>query len=372
MKAIFDRQALLQSVQIAASIIPARTPKVILQNVKLCVSKTKVVVKATDLESVGVTIDVRGVQIEEPGDILLPSGRAVSILKECQEEELRIEGDEDGTSIRGGFSEFDLPGENAEEYPTVKGFEGEKYHSMPSRKLKEMVKKTILAVATESARFALTGVLWELNENKVRLVATDGKRMAVVDGTGEVHGGHGTGSDSRVVPTRVMHLLEKNLADTDDPVLVSISSNDVLFKTGKAEIYGRLVEGRYPTYRDVFPKRTCCKIPLLVGSLTTVVRQAGILTDDDSYGVDFQFAKGMLTLQSRVPEKGRSKVQMPIAYDGKTLATCFDPRLVLEFLRVLEPDTEVMLELVENNTVSLWTAPGDYSYIVVPIARVAK
>lgn len=355
--------------QIASSIIPARTPKVILQNVKLCVSKTKAEVKATDLESVGITIEVRGVQVEEPGDILLPTGRTNNILKECQEDELRIEGDEDGITIRGGFSEFELPGENADEYPSVFGFDGEKHHSIPSRKLKELFKRTMFSAATESARYALTGVMWELHEDKVRLVATDGKRMSVVDCKGEAHNGHSTGSNTPVVPTKVMQLVDKNLADTDEPVLVRISNNDVLFKTGKAEIYGRLVEGRYPTYREVFPKKTCCKIPLMVGPLTSVVRQAAILTDDDTYGVDFTFANGNLTLNSKVAQKGRSKITMPVAYNDKARKTCFDPHLVLDFLRVLEPDTEVFVELVENNTVSLWTAPGEYSYIVVPLTR---
>lgn len=355
--------------QIASSIIPARTPKVILQNVKLSVTKTKAEVKATDLESVGITIDVRGVQVEEPGDILLPTGRTNNILKECQEDELRIEGDEDGITIRGGFSEFDLPGENAEEYPTVCSFNVDEYHSIPSRKLKEMIRRTLFSAAVESARYALTGVMWELNEDKVRLVATDGKRMSVVDCKGESSGGHSTGSNTPVVPTKVMQLVDKNLADNDDPVLVRISSNDVLFKVGKAEIYGRLVEGRYPTYREVLPKKTCCKIPLMAGPLTSVVRQAAILTDDDSCGVDFGFAKGTLTLNSKAAQKGRSKISMPIAYDDKARSTCFDPRLVLDFLKVLEPDTEVFLELVENNTVSLWTAPGEFSYIVVPLTR---
>lgn len=369
MKAVFDRQSLLHAVQIASSIIPARTPKVILQNVLLSVSKKQAVVKSTDLESAGITMEVRGVQIEEPGDILLPTGRANNILKECQADELKIEGNEDGTTIQAQFSEFELPGEDAEQYPTVKGFEAEKYHSIPSGKLKEMIKRTLFAAATESARYALTGVLWELNDDKVRLVATCGKRMAVIDGKGQATNGHKTGSDTHVVPTRVMQLLDKNLTDSDDPVLVCFSKNDVLFKAGNAQIYGRLVEGRYPAYREIFPKKTCCKIPLMVGPLSAVVRQAGILTDDDSYGVDFNFAKGTLTLTSRIPEKGKSKITLPIAYDSKPLSTRFAPKLVLDFLRALEPDTEVMLELVENGTVAMFTAPGDCSYIVAPLRK---
>lgn len=369
MKAVFDREALAQAFQLTSSVVPARTPKVILQNVKLSVTKKHATLKATDLESVGISMEVRGVQVEEPGDILLPTGRVNSILRECSDQELKIEGDGEGVCLRGQFSEFELPGEDADQYPTVAGFEGDKYHSIPSKQLKEMIHRTIFAAATESARYALTGVMWELNEDKVRLVATDGKRMAVVDGNGEAHGGHTTGNQTPVVPTKVMQLLDKNLADTEDPVLVRFSPNDVLFKVGKSEIYGRLVEGRYPTYREVFPKKTAVKIPLMVGPLSSVVRQAAILTDEDTRGVDFSFAKGTLTLQARVAEKGRAKIQLPVAYDSKAMSTTFDPKLVLDMLRVLEPDTEITLELVENNTVALFTAPGNYSYIVVPLTR---
>lgn len=369
MKAVFDREALAAAFQLTSSVVPARTPKVILQNVKLSVTKKHAILKATDLESVGISMEVRGVQVEEPGDLLLPTGRVNSILRECNDQELKIEGNEDGTTIRGQFSEFELPGEDPEQYPTVVAFEGEKYHSIPSGQLKEMIHRTIFAAATESARYALTGVMWELNDDKVRLVATDGKRMAVVDGKGEAHGGHSTGSATPVVPTKVMQLLDKNLSDGDEPVLVRISTNDALFKVGKAEIYGRLVEGRYPTYREVFPKKTAVKIPLMVGPLSSVVRQAAILTDEDTRGVDFHFAKGTLTLQAKVAEKGRAKIQLPVAYDAKAMTTTFDPKLVLDMLRVLEADTEITLELVENNTVALFTIPGDYSYIVVPLTR---
>lgn len=367
MKAVFDREALLDALQSAFMVIPRKTPKVILQNIKLSVSKNGAEVKATDMESVGLTLEVRGVQVEEPGDILLPE-RAATILRECSASEVKIEGDEDGVRITAMFAEFDLPGEDADKYPTVQGFDAEKYHSIPSGRLSEMIERTIFSVATESARYALTGIMWELNGDKVRLVATDGKGLATVDGKAECHGGHAT-SGTPVVPTKVMQLLAKSLGDKDEPVLVSFRSNDVVFKTPRSQIYGRLVEGRYPSYREVFPKKTCCKIPMTVGPLTAICRQASILTDEDTRGVEFSFAKGTLTLGSRSQAKGKSKVQMPVAFGGKKLVADFDPKYVLSYLRVLEQDVEVTLELVENNTVSLWTAPGESSFILVPLHR---
>jgi DNA polymerase-3 subunit beta len=314
-------------------------------------------------------MEARGVQVEEPGEILLPTGRVLSILRESTDQDLKIEGNEEGTTIRGQFSEFELPGGDPEQYPSVLGFEGDKYHTITAGPLREMINRTIFAAASESARYALTGIMWELQENRVRLVATDGKRMAVVDGKGEAHGSHATGNQTPVVPTKVMSLLEKNLTDPDAPVMVRLTANDALFKVGRSEIYGRLVEGRYPTYREVFPKKTAVKIPLLVGPLASVIRQAAILTDEDTRGVDFDFAKGTLTLKARVAEKGRAEIKLPVAYDGKPMGTTFDPKLVLDMLRVLEPETEITLELVENNTVALFKAPGEYSYVVVPLTR---
>jgi DNA polymerase III subunit beta len=368
MKASFDREALLSAFQLVGSVVPPRTPKVILQNAKLTVTNERAVLMATDLEVVGIRLEVRGVKVAEPGEALLSTSRLMSILRETTDQEIQIEADANGCMVRGQYSEFELPGEDPQQYPDVPKFESENYHQVQANLLRDMIAKTVFATAQENARYALTGVLWELSPEKARLVATDGRRLAVADGIGIMHGKHAT-SGTPVVPTKAMTLLERNLNDPEEPVFVSIGANEVLFKTSRAVIYGRLVEGRYPPYKEVFPKKTTIKVKLKVGEFLSKVKQAAVLTDEESRGIDCAFAKGKITLKSRVPDKGRAKVEMPIDFDGKTVDITFDPRFVVDMLRVLDPESEATLELVDANSPALFKSGDDYSYIVMPLTR---
>jgi DNA polymerase III subunit beta len=369
MKASYDREGLLAAVQVVSSVVPSRTPKPILQNIKVTTTKDKCVLTATDLDSVGIRLEVRGVQVEEPGDALLPTSRLLSILRECEDQELRLEADASSSFIRGEHNEFELPGDDPLQYPEVPGFDGDDYHQVQASVLKTMIDRTIFAAATEHARFALTGILWEVTAQKVRLVATDGRRLAVADGIGVMHGKHDSSGQTPVVPTKVMQLLERNLLDPEEPVFASLRANEALFKTTKAEIYGRLVEGRYPPYRDVFPKKAGFKTKLTVAPFMSAVRQAAILTDEESRGVDFSFAKGKLTLKAKVADKGRAKVEMPVEFEGKGADVTFDPKFIIEMLRVLNEDAELTLELGDATSAALFKAGDDYSYIVMPLAR---
>src|SRR5207253_10955745 len=112
--------------------------------------------------------------------------------------------------------------------------------------------------------------------------------------------------------------------------------------------YSRLVEGRFPPYRDAFPKKAVVKVPLPVPTFLAAVRQAKIMTDDDSKRVTFAFAKGKLTLEARGATTGRSKVEMPLEYDAKPISINFDPKFLTDMLPVLPADAELLLELVDG------------------------
>jgi DNA polymerase-3 subunit beta len=210
--------------------------------------------------------------------------------------------------------------------------------------------------------------MWELSGSTARLVATDGRRLAVVEGSATEHGGHDTKGQTPVVPTKAMGLLERNLQDPEEMVRVSLGPNEALFKTERAMIYSRLVEGRYPPYREVFPKKQTVKVPLVVGSFHAAVRQAAIMTDEESKKVVFSFAPKKLTLQARGAATGRSKVELPLEYDGKAINISFDPKYITDMLRVLNPEDALTLELIDGNSVALFRSGEHYSYIVMPLS----
>src|SRR5262249_4107815 len=159
--------------------------------------------------------------------------------------------------------------------------------------LRDMIRRTVFAAADDTGRYSMSGVLWELEKAVVRLVATDGKRLALAEGVATAVGGHTPGGQPPVVPAKAMHLLERDLQDDpEEAVRVSLRPNDVLFRTGRSVLYSRLVEGRFPDYKSVLPRKKAVAVPLPAGPFQAAVRQAAIMTDDDSKRVTFRFDRG--------------------------------------------------------------------------------
>ncbi len=367
MKARYHREGLLAAFQLASAAIASRDVKPILRNLKVITEEDRSTLMATDLE-LGIRLEVRGVTVEEPGEAILPGAKTLSILRESTDEELAFEADADRVTVRGSYNEFEMSSEDPANFPDVPAFNEQKYHELPAGSLREMIRRTIFATAVENPRYALTGVLWELEADHARLVATDGRRLAVMQRPATSHDGHTTHGQTPVVPTKAMQLLERNLHDAEETVKASFRPNEVLIKTERAMIYSRLVEGRYPPYREIFPKKQTTRIPLTVGPFYTAVRQSAIMTDDDSKRVTFSFAKKKLTLQAQGAETGRAKVEVPIDYEGKAVQINFDPRFLSDMLRVLEPDASLVLELVDGNSPALFRSGEEYSYIVMPLS----
>jgi DNA polymerase-3 subunit beta len=232
-----------------------------------------------------------------------------------------------------------------------------------------MIHRTLFAAAVDNPRYAMNGVLWELEGAIARLVATDGRRLAVISGAAVSQGGQDTRGQTHVVPKNAMNLLERILQDPEETVRVSLRPNEVLFKTERSTIYSRLVEGRYPDYRQVFPKKATVRISLTAAPFHAAIRQSAIMTDEDSKKVEFRFAKGKLTLSAKGSETGRAKVDMPLEYDGKEIKISFDPKFLMEMLRVVEPDAPLTLDLVDGNSPALFKHGENYSYVVMPLTQ---
>src|SRR5438132_7170644 len=366
MKVRCHREGLLSAFQLASVAVPSRDLKPVLKNVKVIADTDRCTLLATDLE-LGIRLEVRGLNVEEPGEALLPSNRVLAILRESTDDEVAIEADAQTCMVRGQSNEFEMGGEDPGEFPDVPAFSAESYHELPAGMLREMIRRTVFAAATENPRYALTGILWELESATARLVATDGRRLAVMEGSATVQGDHDTKGQTHVVPTKAMQLLERNLIDPEEQVRVCLRPIDALFTTERAVIYSRLVEGRYPPYREVFPKKQTVKVPLVVGPFYAAVRQAAIMTDEETKKVVFTFDKKKLTMQAHGRTTGRSTVELPIDNDDKQIKIAFDPKFVTEMLRVLNADDSLIVELVDANSVGLFRSGENYSYIVMPL-----
>lgn len=368
MRMTCPRTALAAAFATVSGVVPSRTPKPILQNVKLITSGSEALLIGTDQE-VGIRARIPSAEVEVPGEILLPNARTNAILRELQGETVAIESSDEGTWIRGDRAEYKLASENPAEFPNVAEFDAKSYFVLPADQLRVLIRRTIFATDAESTRYALGGVLLEMKGDQITLAATDTKRLAVVKGTCAAEGGAQVDNAQPVVPSKAMSLIERSLATTDEPAWVAIRANDVLVKAGSTTLYSRLVEGRFPRYQDVIPSSSAATVELTAGPFHAAVRQAQIVTSEDSRGVDFQFGPGLMTLKSQAAEIGQSKIELPIAYDGPELTITFDPRYIGDFLKVLSPEQLVRLELNDSESPGVLRTDDGYTYIVMPLSR---
>jgi len=212
--------------------------------------------------------------------------------------------------------------------------------------------------------------LVELTAQSIAMVGTDGRRLAKMSAPVDSENNPPPPAGSPVIPVKALKLIERNLSDDDPPVHLTIQSgNAVLMRTESAVIYSRLVEGRFPRYQDVFPTNVEVKIPLEVGTLRKAVEQASIVTSEESRGVDFQFGSGLLRLISQSADVGSSHVELPIAYDGKTVEITFDPRYLIDALKTLDDSTAITAELIDAKNAAVFKTDDHYTYVVMPLTR---
>jgi DNA polymerase-3 subunit beta len=365
MRAHFQREGLLAGCQLVSAALATRDVKPILQNFKAIAGDDRCTLMATDLE-VGIRLDVCGLEVEEPGEAILPAARLQEILREARDEKLTIEADPTTCLVQGPSAEFEMASEDPAQFPDLPLFAEDRYHEISAGSLREMIRRTLFAAEEEGARYAMRGVLWELEDGKARLVATDARRLALAEGTATAHGGHTTKGEMPVVPTKAMGLLERNLLDDEELVKVCLRPNEVLFRTERAVIYSRLVEGRFPDYKVALPKKQGTRATLQVAPFQAAVRQARIMTDKETSRVSFKFSKHRLTLMAQAAKTGRSKVDLPIDYDGKAIDIHFNPAYVLDMLKVLPPEADLTLDLVDGNVAAVFRSGPHYLYLVMP------
>jgi DNA polymerase-3 subunit beta len=363
-----ERVPFSSAFQTAASAVPSRTPKDVLRNVYLHLAAGKVQMVGTDQE-VAIRCDVNGVTTSSTGEALLPTARVSSILRELQDDQFEIVVEEQKLTLKAATAEFRLSSEDPRDFPPVPEFSESDYFKVPSSVFRQMIRRTSFATDVESTRYALGGLLLEFSDGKVTLAATDSRRLAVATAACEQEGSPANPEKTTVVPTRAMSLLERSIDPDSEYVDIAVRDNDVLMRSGSCVIYSRLVEGRFPKYNDVIPKSGAVNVPLAAGPFHAAVRQAQIVTDEESRGVDFLFSNSQLTLSSRAQDVGDSKIELPIEYDHDDIRITFDPRYVADFLKVLTPESLVDLQLTNSEQAAVFRVDDAYTYVIMPLSQ---
>jgi DNA polymerase-3 subunit beta len=373
MKVTCQRDALLTAFQNVGSAVAARTTRPILANIKAVAQDDALILMGTDME-VGIRYELRGVKVSRAGSAVLPPSRLISILRETNDLDITIDADAETTKIKLSTGRFELPGGEPDEFPDIPTFDaGGRYHEITAGVLRTLIKRTAFAAEKkESTRWAVTGVLWEADAGKARLVATDTKRLAMTEGPAEVHGEApetgGAKAASHLIPLKAVGILERNLADDGEVIRVALKTNEALFQTERALIHTKLVEGRFPPYRDIIPKKLAVKLPVIAPDFLARVRQAAIMAEGESKRVDFHFETGKVTLTARGPDTGSSEVVMELPeYPGPEIDIAFDPQYLTEMLRAIEGEPTVVLEMTDGQKPAVFRVGEQYLYLVMPM-----
>ncbi|MBX3467629.1 MAG: DNA polymerase III subunit beta [Planctomycetes bacterium] len=363
-----DAKELAEAIGIAASVAPSKSPRPVLQNLLLDARDGVLEVTGTDLD-VAIRVRIERVDMTSEGRVLVNAARFQQILRELVGEQVEIETDERaGCIISTGDSRFHVMGEEPDDFPELGAWKGDGVLQLPASALVEMIRRTHFAAHPEKTRYAMNGILIDLKDQRLRLVATDGKRLSMCErpATAEAV----KAPVFVVVPTKAMQLLQRVVGSGEEHVEVSVEPAQVQFRTAHATVMARLIEGHFPPYEDVLPKSHDKKLQLPREGFLSALRRASLLATKDSQAVRFRFAREGLELTARVPEVGESRVQFPLDYPFDELTIGFNPAFFADVLKVLST-TEFVLQLKDTRSAAVVQEQdkdgGVFVYLVMPL-----
>jgi DNA polymerase III subunit beta len=360
------KDQLIHGLQAVQNIVSTRTTLPILSNVLLRAGDNKLEFTATDLD-VSVACSVEA-SVKKKGASTVPVKRFFSIVRELASPEIELEVDEkNACSVRAGASFYKINGLSADEFPPIQTLKDDKKITLPQEKFRGMLRKTSFAISSDESRYVLNGIFISLKEHKMTMVATDGRRLALVDEEVDIPE---TSQGEFIIPTKTVNELSRLLGDKGD-IEIRFAENQAAFtlkddKDFSILIISKLVEGNYPNYRQVIPGETKERIALPREELLAATRRAQIMTSDKANSVKIAISRNNLAITTNSPEVGEARESLAINYKGKDMAIAFNPAYLVEPLGALTED-EVFLELIDELSPGVLKINGPFLYVVMPM-----
>ena len=319
---------------------------------------------ATDLE-VGVRSQHMA-NVTEAGGLTVSAKKLFEIVRELSDEKIELEATANSyLEIRCNRSRFTLAGTAAEEYPTLPEFNPEKTVPVSSPILSAMIERTMYAASVDETRYNLNGVYLEvLNEtDEIRLVATDGHRLACVDRA--IEGDISALASGVIIPRKGLGEL-KRLVDEDDAeeIELAFANNSGLAKKGDVTLVMRLIEGEFPNYNQVIPKDLTRHLILPTDSLVQAVRRVALLSSERSRAVKLELSDGQLVITYSNPDLGDAREELDVDYAGEPLAIGFNAKYLLDAINAIQLK-EVRFSFQDELSPSRLTPPDDEKTLAV-------
>ena len=363
MKFSLPRELFLKPLQLVVGVVERRQTLPILSNVLLSLDGSTLSITGTDLEVeiVGVT-DISAVG--EGGDVTVSARKLVDICRSLPEEaEIKFSSGDGKATINSGRSKFTLATLPANEFPSVD--EGEKAveFMVAGTTLKALIESTSFAMAQQDVRYYLNGMLWELGNNQLRAVATDGHRMALCDGSCDVSVDNAITS---ILPRKGIIELSRLLEETD--VKVTMGSNHIRVTGNDYCFTSKLVDGAYPDYDRVLPKGGDKVVVGDRSELKQAFSRAAILSNEKYRGVRVMISEGCIKMVANNPEQEQAEEEVSVSYSGEPLEIGFNVSYLLDVLNVIG-GSKVRITLSNANSSALVEDATDGSavYVVMPM-----
>jgi DNA polymerase-3 subunit beta len=374
MKLRIARDELLMGLQRVQGVVEKRNTMPILSNILLEAKTDDAVdIVATDLE-----IGLRGLykaKVEARGSATLAARKLYEILKELPDGEVDVTvGDNHWATIQSGKSQFKIVGLPSSEYPALPAIDREGLTPLAGAGLLELIRKTLFAVGDNDARYILNGLLITLTctdkKTTLRLVGTDGHRLAVAEQELAPSGKEAPKEIKAIIPKKAAHEMRRLLEEGESEPLIGFTKNLMIFRKSGLLLSSRLMEGNYPNYQQVIPKEkeAVTRVTADRAALEGALRRVGVLSRDKTNAVKVTFANGKMTLFSNNPDLGEATEELAVKYTGEGLTTGFNARYLLDVLGVIDGESvSLQMEAPLSPCLIRETGNPGFSCVVMPI-----
>ncbi len=345
MKFEVDREDFLKKLQPINSIVSARTAYPILQNILLEMKEDRLCISGNDLDSyIEKEIPLKG----EVGKTILPGKKLMEIVKELSSETFILETTDEHTVITSEHSTFKIPRLDPSEYPEKPELPKDKEFELPLYKIIKSLETVSFATSKDVSRPAMGGIFWEMRKDGMRMVSTDGHRLAFIEKSGEM----GEMETFKAIISVKFHQLLPSSVEKEEVAKFYLDKTKIGFVFGDTTIISRLIEGPYPDYERVIPKENPNILTIAREAMIPALRRVSIFSDPYNHLVKFRMTSGRLVLSSLTAEIGEAKEELPCSYKGEEMEIGYNSHYLLEIINHIESD-EVVFELSTPTSAAL-------------------
>ena len=367
MKFTITRERLQEGLVAVAAAVPAKTTLPVLSNVLVEATKQGLRLSGTDLDiAVSTTV---AADVDAEGAATLPAKKLSDIVRELPSAPIRVTtAGEQRVSLECGRTKFKLLGLPREEFPSFPPVKFDKAWKAPAELVHKLVAHVAFAASTEASRPILNGVLWELRPDRMRMVATNGHRLAKMD----VPASGGSTADL-IVPPKALEQVRKLFAPESE-VEIAKSENHIGFRAGGTLVYSRLIEGPYPNYEQVIPRENDKSATVDKVALTAALRRMSVVASDQTHRIRMALSGGAAKFSVQTPDLGEAQDELALTYEGEPLEIGFNAQYLLEVMKYM-PTDEVRLTFKAPERAATvepvgWDDPSSYLCLVMPLRLV--